>query len=442
MKSKMVFGLIVFFAIAIAGISFVMNNGQSSTHLDASDIPGSNKNFENIFTGPVRPVKVMQLTISDQHSKRSFPGILKAAKETNLSFRVGGPLIEFDANIGQEVEKGETIARIDPRDYEINILKLKAAVGEAHAKLKAMRKGARKEDIELLKADLSAARAQFKEAELNFLRHENLYNQKATAKASFDSVKAGYDMAKARLDAAKQALQKGESGAREEDIEAMEAVISRLDADMKDAKNALNDTMLKAPFKGFIRSKFVENYETVSAGRPIVSLIDSSSVEVQVVIPEKLRIRNNDFISFSCEIEAYPGRKFEGLLKEIGQITERSNQGYPLTIKIDVPENISVHPGMAVTLTINSLSKDKKGDTFRVPVSAVYYDENGSPCIWKLDHGQMVVRKNPVILGSLTGNFASLISGARNGDIIVIAGAQFLREGQKVSVLNKSLENK
>ena len=86
----------------------------------------------------IRPVKTTVLAQNAAVETRSFPGIVAAARETELAFRVGGPLIKFDVNIGERVEKGAVIARIDPRDFNVGILRLSAALDEARAGLKAM----------------------------------------------------------------------------------------------------------------------------------------------------------------------------------------------------------------------------------------------------------------------------------------------------------------
>ena len=52
---------------------------------------------------------------------RSFPGRAQAYQELNLSFRIGGPLIQFPVRVGEAVQKGQVLARIDPRDFDIGL---------------------------------------------------------------------------------------------------------------------------------------------------------------------------------------------------------------------------------------------------------------------------------------------------------------------------------
>ena len=69
----------------------------------------------------VRALRVMEIGDVAEFSGRSFPGRAAAFQEVNLSFRVGGPLITLPVKIGDQVSAGDVLARIDPRDFEVNV---------------------------------------------------------------------------------------------------------------------------------------------------------------------------------------------------------------------------------------------------------------------------------------------------------------------------------
>ena len=69
----------------------------------------------------IRPVKAMKVADQATFTDTRFPGITEATREVNLSFRVGGPMITRPGNVGDEVKAGDIVARIDPRDYEVNL---------------------------------------------------------------------------------------------------------------------------------------------------------------------------------------------------------------------------------------------------------------------------------------------------------------------------------
>ena len=388
----------------------------------------------------VRPVKTLILAKTASTETRSFPGLVKAARETRLAFRVSGPLVAFDVRIGEQVKAGDVLARIDPRDFEINVMRLSAALGEARAGLKAMKSGARAEDIARLEAELTAARARLTNAQKDFRRQQNLLAEQAVSQVQFDNSQTALDAAGAGVEVLVQQLKAARKGARAEDVEAAEAGIRRLTADLRAAKNALEDTRLRAPFDGVVSHKFVENFENIGAGAPIVSFLDLSSVEVETSVPEELLIRRTAISDIACTMEAYRGKRFPAVIKEIGRKTETANQSYPLTVILRLPENLVAEPGMAATLHI-ALGEGKDSSSgFSLPLGAVFADPQGHSCVWRVDEVSLQVVRTPVSTGMVSNDLIFIDKGLSAGDRIVTAGARFLRDGQKVRLLEKKQE--
>ena len=121
-------------------------------------------------TAPVaRPIKI--LTVGDAGDREiTLPGRVAAGEQVDLAFRVGGPLIEFSAQEGAKIEKGQVVARIDPRDFRIR---------------------------------LDSAQAQFDKAEADIDRLAKLYEKDAASQAQLDQARAARGVAKAALDDAK-----------------------------------------------------------------------------------------------------------------------------------------------------------------------------------------------------------------------------------------------
>jgi membrane fusion protein, multidrug efflux system len=386
----------------------------------------------------IRPVKVMVLSGSVQQETRTFPGVVQATREVDLAFRVGGPLVELYVKIGQLIQKGEVIARIDDRDFIINRTRLSAALDEAKAGLKAMKTGARSEDIASLEAQLKAAQVRMDDAGRNFERQKNLLADHVIAQAEYDNALAVLDTAKANVEVTQQALKKANRGARVEDIQAAEAGIQRLQADFKAAENALKDVSLVAPFTGYVDKKHVENFENVGPGRPIVTLLDFSSVEIRTAIPEDVVIREASIVDISCTLDAFPGQSFSASIKEIGRKTDSANQSYPLTVSLATNQGLAPQPGMAATLKIK-LKKPLYRDThLQVPASAVIADPEGRSCVWKVDMQTLTVIRTPVTTGELNQDTIQILSGLNDGDRVVIAGARFLQPDQEIRILSQT----
>jgi membrane fusion protein, multidrug efflux system len=416
---KILTAVVVIVVICLAGMHLVGSSQDSS----AEEIT----HVENL-----RPVKAIQLKQPHSISTRKFPGCVKANRESKLAFRIDGPIVEYDVRIGQFFRKGDVIAKVDPRDFEISVSRIEATLASTQANLKAMRRGARKEDIEVLKAQRASINASLINAKAQYERHKALLEQKMVPKADYDRVKSSYDMLTASMEQIVKELEKAHNGARSEDIEAMEKQIEMLNTNLADAKNALLDTDLYAPFDGYIAQKFVENYESIEHGQPIVSILDCSSLEVTVGIPEELLTQQHNFSKYICEFDVFPGVQTESTLKELGRKPDQLTQSYPLTVQFKPEDNMAVRPGMAASVLI-SIEDNNAESSFVLPVETVVSDKGDNRYAWVLDPDSQRVAKRPVTVKQLMKGSIEISDGLKAGEWVVTAGANFLNENQKVA---------
>lgn len=385
-----------------------------------------------------RPVKTLLLEKAAQAYHRSFPGKVQPIQQVDLAFRISGPLIEFPVMQGEQMKKGQLIARIDPRDFETALAEVQSRLSEAQAQLLAMQTGARPEDLRVLEAEVEAAKANYRTAEQEFRRYASLYSQKAATKSEYDRYRRSRDVAQAQYNTSLQNLEKGRKGAREEDIKAQEARIQGLEAQIRQARNALDDTSLKAPFDGIVATKYVDNFQEVQAKQPIIKYQDLSWVEIVINVPERLILmagRASD-IESSAVFDALPERKFKLTLTEFSTQSDPLTQTYAVTLKMPYPEGLSVLAGMTAQVTLSWTEKaQKKDNIFQVPVEAVMADETGKSYVWIVDPKEMTVHKSQVQVGEMSGNSLITLSGIKAGDRIVTAGVNYLMEGQKVRLL-------
>jgi RND family efflux transporter MFP subunit len=419
---KSAIGQLVWCLMALTGVTLVGCSGSSAEDKQAM--------------APVRPVKAMVVSAGASDDTRVFPGIVKAAREVELAFRVGGPLVEYGVHIGQHVEKGDVLARIDSRDFKVRVMGLTASLNGARANLKAMQKGARVEDIARLNAELDAVSSRLTDVRRDFVRQKNLLAENAASKSQYDKATTALDMAIAGREAVVQELKKAQKGARSEDVEATQERIKGLSAQLKAAENALFDTRLVAPFDGYINQTHLENHETVAPGRPVVSLLDFATIEVKTAVPEAIVIRRADISTITCTLDAFSGRPIQAKVKEIGRKTESANQSYPMTVTLQVPDQLPVESGMAASVQIVLSKSLRPVAGFFLPATAVFADSSGQACVWRIDAKTMRVTRIPVTIGDLRQDTVHITSGLDTGDQVATAGARFLQEGQEIRILH------
>ncbi|MDO4586661.1 MAG: HlyD family efflux transporter periplasmic adaptor subunit [Planctomycetia bacterium] len=411
---------------------------------------------------------------------RSFPFFAKEGQTAKLSFRVIGQLQNFDVKIGQFVKKDEVVATLDQRDYKLAVERIEQSILEAEAGLKAMKTGARAEDIASLESQLAAAVSHLEQSEKQYQRMENLKKDGVASDVQFDVAKTARDAAKSTKESLENQLAKAKTGSREEEIEMMEAKIAGLNIDLKLAKNKLGDTELKAPFDGIIAEKYFDNHEVIAPGVALLSLVDANNIEATLSVPEDI-IRKQDKIGkIECSFESLPGQSFEASIKEVGSSVQKGNLAYPLTIQIkkwptsekrpkendssdnnDSPQFESEPLTLAVdqdnqsgTTSSDNLgnSEDLKniilsgmvgtatleltGDEnqISIPTSALFseVDNNHQSFVWLIDSETLTIKRQNVETGLFHNNGVQILSGLKPGDQIISVGARFLNEGQKV----------
>jgi RND family efflux transporter MFP subunit len=254
---------------------------------------------------------------------------------------------------------------------------------------------------------LAQASAEALEAEQQFQRYRELFIQNQVSKADFDRYRATRDVAKAREE---------------------------------DAKNALDDTWLRAPFEGVIARRFVENYEDVQAKQPIVSLQDISSIEILVDLPERGMIFDGqkDSIVAVAKFPSVPGREFPLRLKEFSTEADPQTLTYQVVLLMEQPDDMRFLPGMTASVVGSGEVIREAADGFLIPAIAVVSDGAGGQFVWTLNEKDMTAHRIPVTAGELAGSSRIRVtSGLSGGETIITAGMTRLVEGMQVTVWKK-----
>jgi len=341
----------------------------------------------------IRMVRAEQVSDPGDFTKKWFPGQARATQEVDLAFRVPGPLIERPINVGDEVPKGQLLARVDPRDFE--------------------------EELRNVQGQLERERAILKRAEADYERVSRIKKEDPGA------------VSQALLDRTSQL------------VASSRANIRSLQASVATAQNRLSYTYMKAPFDGIITATYVENYQFVLFKQPVARLIDHSQIEMIISIPENL-IHHADFLKAAGKVlrvvfDPFPNREIEAEIKEIGKEASRTTRTYPVTLIMDQPEDIKILPGMAGKATRAIAVPDmKKQADIVIPVTALFSpDDSDTSFVWVIDDQAKTISKRKVTVDELLDSGISITDGLKPGEWIATAGAHYLQEGQQVRILSE-----
>ncbi len=328
----------------------------------------------------LRPVRTVQVFATGGVRQRSFSGAARSGVEANLSFKVTGTVLAVPVKVGDRVRSGQLIARIDPKDYQLQVQQADAAFSQA-------------------KAALQKARADYE-------RLRGLYENNNAAKSDLDATRAAFESAEAALKAA--------------------------DKKRELARLQLSYTRLQAPTDGSIASVEIEVNENVAAGRPIVMLTSGADIEVDVAIPEMLIDKVKSGSAVEVAFDAIPARTYHGIVRELGVASTGFATTYPATVRLTDADG-RIRSGMAAEVTFSFKNEDQP-EQIIVPSFALGEDRQGR-FVFVVEPQQgdtAVVRRKSVEVGELTTTGVEILKGLSDGDLVVTAGVTKITDGQKV----------
>lgn len=341
----------------------------------------------------IRPVRAEMVTLSGSERVRTYSGTFRAGMESKLSFRVPGRVEQLPASVGQTVGPGSLLARLDSRDYDLQVQEARASLTRALA-------------------------------------------SKRNADAERDRARELYENDNASLSQWDQARAVAESTAAQ-----VESLQKRLEL----AQRRLDYTRLTAPVAGAIATVEVEVNENVQAGQPIVTLSSSTMTEVEVDLPSSVITSIREGSEAVVECDALPGETLDAFVTEVG-VAASGATTFHVTVQLAAQDD-RVRPGMAAEVTFRLASSAPDVDRILVPAVAVGEDRDGRFVFLAepTEEGRAVVKRQPVIVGDLMTDgerdLIEVVDGLAEGDVIVTAGVRRLEDGRLVLLQKKAMES-
>lgn len=225
-------------------------------------------------------------------------GKLFPATELEITSVVSGTIVELYIKEGDQVKKGQLLAKVDPEALVSVVERAEAAAAGAAAQLASTK--AQKKQLE----------AQFENTELVYKRNKQLYEDGVISKAEFETADASYKAALANLETAS------------ENIRAAQFSVQSSKATVREQRNNLSQTKIYAPINGVVSTLYKKQGEQVvgtaqMAGTPILKIANLKTVEVRVDVNERDILNTAIGDSADIELDAYPDRKFSGVVTQI-----------------------------------------------------------------------------------------------------------------------------
>jgi len=340
-------------------------------------------------SAPIRGLITTVVKSAEKTTLRRYPGVLEPKDITSLSFEVAGKLDKLDLTVGQRIAKGEVLARLDSEQFETDIEKQAAAVAEMTATLTQA-----KEDLG---------------------RAEKLLEKGVVTKVRRDTDRTKVRTSEAQLVQAEKAL--------------------------ATAKEALQDTVILAPFDGIINSVDADSFSTLAAGTAVTSIYDATSFEVSFSVnfdtisrlvvgtPAKVRLADDPEVILA------------GIVSELGERADTVSS-FPVIVELKDSHPL-IKAGMAIEVSFEFKLPAEQG--YLIPISAAITEgqipaQAGPTAIvpvgmFVYDPDTGTVKRREVLMAGLRENQFLIIDGLNPGEHVATAGVSFLREGMKVKLL-------
>jgi RND family efflux transporter MFP subunit len=325
----------------------------------------------------VRPVRVVTIEERAGGDAVSLTGTVQAEMEVNLAFRIDGRMTERLVGVGDRVEPGQIVARLDPQN-------------EANA-------------LRAAQADLAAARGQLVEAQNNYGRQSTLLEDGWTTRVRYDEARQTLETARSRADAAQ--------------------------AQLYTAQNMVGYTELLADSAGVVTAVGAESGEIVQAGRMIVQVAREDGRDAVFDVPARVK----DLAPADPEIEVV--LTTDPAVSAIGRVREVAPRADAVTGTFEVKVGLADPPAaMRLGSTVTGRMQIGGAGGIEVPASALT-QADGQAAVWIVDPASETVTLRNIEVLRHDPSRMQVAQGLETGDIVVIAGVQALRPGQQVRLL-------
>ncbi|QKE29399.1 RND family efflux system, membrane fusion protein [Arcobacter acticola] len=347
------------------------------------------KKEENKVEDVVKSVFAINPILKDENQNRVFNATASSSNQTKLSFKVQGNLNYFKSQIGDEVKKGDLIARLDSKPYELRVSQIEYALSEANASLQ--------------------------NAKSTYERTKKLYINQNSSVSDIDNARAVFWASSAK--------------------------VKNITQELEYAKLQLSYTNLYAPINGYISAKYVNENENIALGTPIILISDKLVDEVRIQVPEVFINKIKKDSSVKVLFNSIDSKPFEAKISEISKYASQTEKTYLVIAKLQDSSSL-IKAGMSADVYFDVEDKTKTIE-YLVPSNSVLNDKNGYfVYVLKNQDGKYFVKRKDIKVANLIKEGFEITEGLDKNDLVLKAGMSEVFENMEVVIANiKELGN-
>lgn len=348
----------------------------------------------------------------------SVQGRIVAAKSPTL-FSPGPGIVSLRTKEGSQVRAGDILAVIDSKELQAALDQAQSQLLTARAELDRQRIVGRqtqlraRRQVELLTLRLAAAKRQLERVERTF--KEGLSN-KADYETAQDDVRIAameLDQARGELDLTGETLG-FEVATREQQVRRQQSVAEEL-------QKRVDDLTIRAPFDGMVAAIAVQDRDAVAPNQPVVTVVNLSSLELQVGLPEEYA--NETAIDTPATI-AFMGREYPGRVTAVSPEVVNSQVLATVAFEGEQPQGLKQNQRLTTRLTFES-----RRNVLKVPRGA-FLEAEGGRGAYVVD-GKMATRRD-IVTGASSVGEVEIVKGLREGETIVVSDTSAFGDAKTV----------
>jgi len=364
-------------------------------------------------------------------------GYIVAHHEIQVASKVVGRVKWIGVEKGDRVKAGQELVRLEDDEYRAQVDQAKGNLENLQARLLEAEHGSRPEEIAVAKANLEQAKANMVNAKVTLDRTKELVAQGVLAKQQLDDAQAKYDDAVAHVASLEKTHELARLGPRQEEIDSLRGQVEQAKGTLAYAQNMLDNTIIRSPINGTILERAVEQGEFVTNGFVgdkgakgyVVTLADLNDLQVE------LDINQNDFARLHMNhkgivtTDAYPDRKYDGVIEEISPKADRQKATVQVKVQILHPDSY-LRPEMNASVAFLADEPNASPGAAAKPLIVVPTDAVKNDAVFVMVGGRAVRRA--VKTGPTNSRGVQINDGLIGGEDLIVNPPANLKDGDRV----------
>jgi RND family efflux transporter MFP subunit len=360
------------------------------------------------------PVSVQTAPVQRISVQRSveLSGTLISPDQARVSSEVAGIVRDVLVEIGQEVNVGQDLVRLDTTELNLALQRAESALRQTEAQLGITEGGLLPPDEEI--AVVRTAAANRDDARAQLTRAQESFSKGLSSKADFDTAQTRVKVTEAAYQAAM------------ENVRSLKASLQDRRAAFDLARKKLNDAVIRAPIAGAVAERTVQRGEYIRENTPVVTIVRMHPLKLRTGVQEKYAnlVRQDQTVDF--KVEPYPDDMFRGKIAFISPAVDQASRTFTAEIIVDNPSH-KLKPGFFAKGEIhvkrddNVLAVPEETVSNLAGVSSVYVIVNGT------------VKQTTIQTGEKEGKFIEVVSGLKGDEILAASNLNELVSGSKIA---------